>query len=1126
MKVRKQMRNISFKIVGKVVSTLAVFLLCVLVLGVGMRQEVFGVGDTSGGSTAAEGSAGNTTGSGGSVSCAAAGANRCNVDCTGFAWIYYSANEDAQKMEGGIGAFTAPGNTSVIDERCGSEGDGFWMLSKTAMATTGVNQDGSACGMDWENGYLNGGTNWVDPNRWGAMQSFTVGDANEMIKNGSSQMNTHIGQDNLGQSFSQDGHDIYRSTDVKTDLFDEKVVSEYYEACKRGSRGPDADCDSIQGTIPDDVSWFCKWKTDDDDECKDCPGECPCPEDPPEEEKPASECDEWAPDEYLNSNEWQGETKVRIGVKNISLEGWGGTSSNDQWHHTTGETKGLMDGPIYGKPTDKVQWKYCYYPGVERAANEKVTHESIDAPEPGEMHPNVNHEDNHLFKKYDGWNSEYYAWAEKFKTAGEYAADLAGYYGQAEPGDDTPLVGTLPGGPVKGGGLDAENRKYKIQPWEMQPTQILYANHSQIAQKLDPGDTLWGHIKTNDGYTHVDRQDNGLHRWQCNPYPCGNSICYETCMHDDNYYPNNRDKHAEQDDAKLIVPYNFKNRATATIVNADVLYSGETVQVENPRVTIGLRSNKETDGAERDGTGYATDVRDVGRARIVAFLMDGKTYESNPDSVWAGSVSDSDAYGNESDENGKIWQSTRDVCEPGANTAFNAKFNVCKFLDHYEGSLNENAALDGATYDFKSKQHYTSVAGSLGTTTETYNVFDEAAGNYFCVAGAVYPFSVKSDTDTDKDGDQSWYISTPSCVKIAKRPTFQVWGSGLYVAGDVNTLNSLKNNVLSPSAKRDTSDLGQMSAGGFEAWTPRGGTNVLFGSWGELAATIEGRTTTFNSGAGVGFRNGGFGVGWGGQTSPWNVSGDGTVASMGYASGFPGVENGTFCVRSPLTFGNLECSSGWAGGFSGGTTSVTKTRLVTDVEDLVKRFNAEDAAATGLYHFWNDAHIQPTVERGQTYVQVVDGDLTIGTNVIYSASASNGLSSLRDVGKYIIYASGNINISCNVNRIDAVVIAKGKVDTCPEGGDVNSAARSHQLVVNGAIVAGSLALNRTYGASTGEWSVTPAELINFDSSLYLWANSQAEAARSGQLTVSSGFRGGGSGSGTSEAAVRELAPRY
>jgi hypothetical protein len=85
---------------------------------------------------------------------------------------------------------------------------------------------------------------------------------------------------------------------------------------------------------------------------------------------------------------------------------------------------------------------------------------------------------------------------------------------------------------------------------------------------------------------------------------------------------------------------------------------------------------------------------------------------------------------------------------------------------------------------------------------------------------------------------------------------------------------------------------------------------------------------------------------------------------------------------------------------------------------------------------------------------------------------------------------------------------------------------SVQLIINGAVIANNMVLHRTYGNSMGiasngangrYWlpsvvgSDTPAEIINYDSSLMLWGEAMAGAAESDTYTVTY---------------QHELAPRY
>lgn len=479
------------------------------------------------------------------------------------------------------------------------------------------------------------------------------------------------------------------------------------------------------------------------------------------------------------------------------------------------------------------------------------------------------------------------------------------------------------------------------------------------------------------------------------------------------------------DEAEVKVPYNFINTATVQIANS-LLYSGETARIgSDATVSVNVRPNNETDPG---GGGYATDVPNA-KVRLMAYLSA------------SGSGSEQRGVGNESE---------------GENNG------LCSHLPYKNGRCNE-LSRDDKTLNPKSiAAGETTIPSYAG---QIYNVYDEAAGNYYCVVAAVWPYTVKSDTDMDQSGDGKWYISKPSCVIIAKRPNFQVWGAGVYSAGDIVTSVSEKNNLK-----------------GFEEWSPQGGRHTLFGSWGELAVTAEGVVTKFASGASTGYRGG----------LPTN--------SGYYGAGHPGGLQGDlshFCVRSPLTIGNFNCNSA-----PGNFTQIDTVRegIQSDKAALLSRFGDEvrDESVIGATQ----------LTRGETRVNVHDGDIQITGNITFPNGSYTGLN---DIPKYIIYAKGgNINIACSVTQIDAVLIADGNVNTC-NNDDTNSGDRSHQLVITGAVVTGSLTLNRSFGANVGGNSIVPAELFNYDSSLYLWAHRMAEGGNSGTLT---------------EVTTRELPPRY
>ena len=67
---------------------------------------------------------------------------------------------------------------------------------------------------------------------------------------------------------------------------------------------------------------------------------------------------------------------------------------------------------------------------------------------------------------------------------------------------------------------------------------------------------------------------------------------------------------------------------------------------------------------------------------------------------------------------------------------------------------------------------------------------------------------------------------------------------------------------------------------------------------------------------------------------------------------------------------------------------------------------------------------------------------------------------------------------------------------------INNPENSNQLTINGAIIAKRLIANRTYGAATGANSIVPAEIVNFDPTLYQFGGSaEANDDTTGRLDV-------------------------
>ena len=148
-----------------------------------------------------------------------------------------------------------------------------------------------------------------------------------------------------------------------------------------------------------------------------------------------------------------------------------------------------------------------------------------------------------------------------------------------------------------------------------------------------------------------------------------------------------------------------------------------------------------------------------------------------------------------------------------------------------------------------------------------------------------------------------------------------------------------------------------------------------------------------------------------------------------------------------------------------------------------------------------------------------DGNVNINSDIIIGDRTYTKIDQLPQV----VIIANNINISSNVTRLDAWLIATsrdaestgsadGNINTCSDfapSQTPSDGACSSKLVVNGPVIAGKVYLNRTYGALPGDGSIEPAEVFNLRADTYLWAYSQSEDYHQVITTYS-----------------RELAPRY
>ena len=468
-------------------------------------------------------------------------------------------------------------------------------------------------------------------------------------------------------------------------------------------------------------------------------------------------------------------------------------------------------------------------------------------------------------------------------------------------------------------------------------------------------------------------------------------------------------------EASVIVPYNFINsvKVSSNAGNGGIVYAGEDSAIK-ATVTVGAKTNAKTTNGTQDEA-YATVVRD---AKISLIRVDRSKAKSGTSS-YSGSVC---GY-------------------YGVSNAINSGCMVVKTEEKSEISGTSNLSI-------------------------LESIPDVEAGTELCYAAAVYPANSGVDDNIDKKGSDSWAISDTVCVKVAKRPSFQVWGGSLYSSADIITKASIKSNLAG-------------------LYTLNNGNKAVFSSWVEQSVVANGYVKDLASGAATGATNN--------PSRPYGrIERDSGIQFCNY-----GVPLSLANYSSNPAVNNI-CPNIQRSGKSG-------IKITRDYDTTVKQI----AGGKTIENNDGDYEISGGDFTNISGTRIIknNGNIIIKSNVTYSDAA---ISSLENVPKLVLYTNGDITIDCGVGRVDAILIAKGEVNTC-DNSDINSQENSNQLIINGMIIANNLVLNRTYGAGTGAASGIPAEIINYDTSTIVWGGMNAEIEGGSELT---------------SVYQHELAPRY
>ena len=742
------------------------------------------------------------------------------------------------------------------------------------------------------------------------------------------------------------------------------------------------------------------------------------------------------------------------------------SSFNDGYSSVVSKIKnerfGGWEDLIYAKPTDRIQWLNCYYPGAQLNYNATIT--ISHGPPSGSSCPT----DNKPFSSAYSFTNQY-----EVKTDSPF-----GMNNNSWSKNESYISNTFKPFSLDLGATNA----YKKE-----------AQNNYVAERDKVGNTYTDTIKISAGVPIYTKVWEDKHEWTYTvpktcwgaypvPVPDGNggtTIDWAPYPYDCSYeetashpvyeyeYSASTLPNEPSDIATVKIPYNFENEVSFSMSgqNADgvgqVVYAGEVVNVGSFVLNVKPRTNTVTEA------NYATIVRDA-QVKLIAYVTE---------------------------DNSGVVPFSNGNCSGG-------NYIECNIAQEYSGSLNFNSNYANKKDTLNGTNYSGSVEGV--SFVGDYKVFDAKAGTQFCMAVAVYPANSGDPKNMEAKGNGEWAVSSPQCIVVAKKPSFQIWGNGIYSVNGIDALASEKHNVY----------------GVYNETSPLVSGGVVFGSWVEQSIIVRnGTVTKVASGAAMGKDNSGnqINYGWKG-----NIGDD-------------------FCSMVPLTFTNCIGNSKEAG--KSGIDPPT-----TNVSALVDYWG--DGDATGFYDgaslngavgravvsatgkdiriLETDADIRigfSQIDANKTRI-VKAHDVTIDDVIQYTDGSYTALSALP---KVIIYAKNNITIGCNVGRVDAVLIAEGTVYSCGNyqgtgtvfEADENS-ARSHQLIINGAVIANNIELGRTYGNSFGigsgsymnpttPGSETPAEILNYDASILLWGESMASAENSNTLTVTY---------------QHELAPRY
>ncbi len=518
-------------------------------------------------------------------------------------------------------------------------------------------------------------------------------------------------------------------------------------------------------------------------------------------------------------------------------------------------------------------------------------------------------------------------------------------------------------------------------------------------------------------------------------------------------------------EAEVFIPFNYELRTNVTVPASGVAYVGDSVSF-TPQVRVAKRQNIDISTTDSSVNTYATITKKT-HYRVEAYIAGSGSRRL---------ISSSDT---------KRFNSAGNI-DGTENSPENIAANIT-VEENFEGHAvvaGDKLCVDFTVWPMDSHNLYGSSTNARqlanGITTSMDDEFDDIT-------------STTSQTRT-------------ACVTIAKRPTMSVESSNVY------SKNGYKTTLYAKKFQK-------------------GGTDYLFGSWSEYG--VFGKVTKDNmimtSGASLGYETT--------NSSRKPINGTRANPAITAITGGAGTRSNAaynkptgdgYCRYMTQTFANNNCNP--SNNSIGGTSaSMFSDRLKSDYGSIatkVSDFNSVTVAAV------------PATTKGSSRTIAVKNDggtisgipnmndvngashLVVNT-LVYDARNSYGNANLNitgniepngnyssvstmqgiaDVKKVIIFAD-NVNIDKSVTHIDATIIAKS-LTTCSGysvGGKLQECG--NQLVFSSpVVVSDSLYLLRSYGAGSGNSSITRAEIFNLSPETYFWSFYEMSSRRQAVTT--------------------------